>query len=60
MTAPLSTAGRTGAAGATGAGAVWGGGYWGPYPVGPVSTYDRFQVEFRDNKVVAFSQEFGP
>jgi hypothetical protein len=36
----------------------WGGGYWGPYPVGPVSTYDRFQVEFRDNKLVAFSQEF--
>jgi len=37
----------------------WGwGGYWGgPYPVGPVSTYDRFRVEFRNNKVVAFNQE---
>src|ERR1035441_9120579 len=35
-----------------------GGGYWGrPYPVGPVNTYDRFRVEFRDNKVVAFNQE---
>lgn len=37
----------------------WGwGGYWGgPYPVGPVSTYDRFLVELRDNKVISFSQE---
>jgi hypothetical protein len=40
----------------------WWGGYWGgygdgPYPVGPVNTYDRFRVEFRNNKVVAFSQE---
>ncbi len=34
-----------------------GGGYWGPYPVGPVSTYDHFRVEFRNSKVVAFSQE---
>jgi hypothetical protein len=44
----------------------WGGrrwgGYWGmpyPYPVGPVSTYDRFRVEFRNNKVIAFSREIG-
>lgn len=37
----------------------WGGyGYMGPYPVGPVSTYDRFRIEFRGNKVTAFSQEF--
>jgi len=38
----------------------WGvGGYWGPgiYPVGPVSTYDSFRVEFRNDRVVSFSQE---
>lgn len=37
----------------------WGwGGYWGgPYPVGPVAAYDRFRVEFRNNRVVAFVQE---
>ena len=37
----------------------WGGwgGAWGPYPVGPVSTYDRFRVEFRNGRVVAFNQE---
>ncbi len=41
----------------------WGwGGYWGwggPYPMGPIRSYDRFRVEFRDNKVVAFNQEIG-
>jgi len=38
----------------------WGGwaGWGGPYPAGPVSTYDHFRVEFRDGKVIAFSQEF--
>jgi hypothetical protein len=37
----------------------WGGGGYlgGPYPIGPVNIYDRFRVEFRDNKVVAFNQE---
>jgi hypothetical protein len=38
----------------------WGGGYWGPYPVGPVNTYDHFRVEFRNGKVIAFSQETIP
>jgi len=43
----------------------WSGGYWGPYldgpyPVGPVSTYDHFRVEFRNSKVVSFSQEMVP
>ncbi len=37
------------------------GGLWGPapYPIGPVQTYDRFRVEFRDGKVFAISQDFG-
>jgi len=45
-------------------GPYWGGwgarrwvGYWAPYPVGPVRSFDRFRVEFRNNKVVAFSQD---
>jgi hypothetical protein len=35
----------------------WGGGYMGPYPVGPVTTYDHFRVVFRNDRVVEFSQE---
>ena len=41
--------------GGWGAWGAWGS--WGPYPVGPVSTYDRFRVEFRNGKVIAFNQE---
>jgi hypothetical protein len=38
----------------------WGwGGYRGPYPVGPVSTYDHFRVVFRNGRVIEFSQEVG-
>ena len=56
MTERTSTAARTGGWGRR----RWGGwaGAGGPYPAGPVSTYDHFRVEFRDGKVVAFSQEF--
>jgi outer membrane protein assembly factor BamE (lipoprotein component of BamABCDE complex) len=48
--------------GGWGWGGGWGGGWgwggpWGPYPVGPVHTYDRFRVEFRNNKVIEFNQE---
>jgi len=42
----------------------WGGGWgafdgWGPYPVGPVTTYDHFRVVFRNGRVIQFNQEVG-
>jgi len=41
--------------GGWGGGRGWGGG-WAPYP-GPVTVYDHFRIEFRDNKVVSIAQE---
>lgn len=43
--------------GGWGPGWRWGGYWGGPYPVGPVSAYERFRVVFRNNRVIEFSQE---